>query len=134
MKERIKQVEQEVLDYPINNKDELENYRIKFLGSKSIIKELFGSFKEVPNEQKKERIQREINGNLDFLIGSVTSQGPRGGFSLTTKEKGKSRTKYIRTNIVKEVRRLTQRHKKLKQLLQDLSEVNWELLKMINES
>lgn len=83
--------------------------------------------------QKKERLEREIAANLDFLIGSVTSQGPRGGYSLTTKVKGKTRSKYIRTSLVAEVRRQTRRHQKLKELLSELSEVNWELLKAESE-
>lgn len=83
--------------------------------------------------QKKERITREIHANLDFLAGSVTSQGPRGGFSLTFKEDGKTRSKYIRTSMVKEVRRMTRRHQKLKELLKELSAVNWEILKAQNQ-
>ena len=84
-------------------------------------------------QQKKERLAREIAANLDFLIGSVTSQGPRGGYSLTTKEKGKTRSKYIRTSLVADVRTMTRRHQKLKALLKELSEVNWELLKAESE-
>ena len=42
-------------------------------------------------QQKKERLKREIGNNLDFLVGSVTSQGATGGFILTTKEKGKNK-------------------------------------------
>lgn len=80
-------------------------------------------------QQKKQRLEREIACNLDFVIGSVTSQGPRGGFSLTNKVDGKTRSKYIRTSMVKAVRRLTRQHAKLKDLLKELAEVNWELLK-----
>lgn len=80
-------------------------------------------------KQKKERLTREIEANLDFLTGSVTSQGPRGGFSLTFKKDGKTRSRYIRASMVGEVRRMTRRHQKLKALLKELSEVNWELLK-----
>ena len=83
--------------------------------------------------QKKERITRELHANLDFLAGSVTSQGPRGGFSLTFKEDGKTRSKYIRTSMVDEVRRMTTRHQKLKALLKELSDLNWEILKMENQ-
>jgi len=84
-------------------------------------------------KQKKERMTREIQANLDFLTGSVTSQGPRGGFSLTFKEDGRTRSKYIRTSMVEEVRRMTCRHQKLKALLKELSVVNWEILKAENE-
>ena len=83
--------------------------------------------------QKKERITRELHANLDFLAGSVTSQGPRCGFSLTFKEDGKTRSKYIRTSMVYEVRRMTTRHQKLKALLKELSDLNWEILKMENQ-
>jgi hypothetical protein len=71
----------------------------------------------------------EVLANLDFLIGSVTSQGARGGFNLTTGEKGKTRTKYIRRAQVEEVRAMIERHRTLKELLKELSAVNWELLK-----
>jgi hypothetical protein len=83
--------------------------------------------------QKKERITREINANLDFLAGSVTSQGPRGGFTLTCKEEGRTRSKYIRTSMVDDVRRMTRRHQKLKTLLKELSDLNWEILKLENQ-
>ena len=84
-------------------------------------------------QQKKQRLEREIAGCLNFVIGSVTSQGLRGGYSLTNKEGGKTRSKYIRTALVGEVRAMTRRHKKLKVLLKELSAVNWELLKAENQ-
>jgi hypothetical protein len=84
-------------------------------------------------KQKKQRLEREIASNLDFVIGSVTSQGPRGGYSLTTKEGGKTRSKYIRTAMVGEVRKMSRRHQKLKGLLKELAELNWELLKAENQ-
>ena len=34
--------------------DELEAYRIKYLGTKGIVKQMFGEMKNVPAEQKKE--------------------------------------------------------------------------------
>lgn len=79
--------------------------------------------------RKTERLHREIIDNLDFLAGSITSQGPRGGYSLTTAEKGKTRTRYIRAGMLEEVRTRIERHRRLKKLLKELSEVNWELLK-----
>ena len=33
---------------------DIEQFRIKYLGKKGIISELFGQFKDVPNDQKKE--------------------------------------------------------------------------------
>lgn len=40
--------------------DELEQFRIKFLGSKNILKPLFGELKTVPNDQKKS-VGQQIN-------------------------------------------------------------------------
>jgi len=81
-------------------------------------------------QQKKDRLKREVAENLDFLAGSVTTQGPSGGFILTRKEKGKTKSKYIRVGMVQEVRKMTRRNKKLKALLKELAEVNWEILKL----
>jgi len=81
-------------------------------------------------QQKKERLKREVGNHLDFLAGSVTTQGATGGFILTTKVKAKTKSKYIRVGMLDEVRRMTRRHRKLKALLNELAEVNWELLKM----
>lgn len=80
-------------------------------------------------KQKKERLKREVCRNLDFLTGSVTTQGPSGGYILTNKEKGKTKSKYIRVGMVHDVRTMTKRHKRLKALLKELADVNWEILK-----
>lgn len=85
-------------------------------------------------QQKRDRLKREIGENLDFLAGSVTTQGPSGGFILTHKEKAKTKSRYIRVGMVQEVRRMTRRSKKLKTLLKELGDVNWEILKLNHPS
>jgi phenylalanyl-tRNA synthetase alpha chain len=45
---------QEIQAFEPKTADELEQYRIKFLGTKGIVKALFGEMKQVPNERKKE--------------------------------------------------------------------------------
>ena len=85
-------------------------------------------------KQKQERLKREVAENLDFLAGSVTTQGPSGGYILTHKEKAKTKSKYIRVGMVEEVRRMTRRNRKLRGLLKELAEVNWEILKLNNPS
>lgn len=52
--ELIKQHEQEINAFNPADATELENYRIKFLGTKGIVKSIFGEMKNVPVEQKKE--------------------------------------------------------------------------------
>lgn len=54
MIDKIKQYIEEAAAFSTNNKQELEVFRIKFLGSKGLLKSLFAEFKNVPNDQKKE--------------------------------------------------------------------------------
>ena len=54
MIDKIKEYIGEVEAFQTQNKEELEAFRIKFLGSKGLIKDFFAEFKNVPNEQKKE--------------------------------------------------------------------------------
>ncbi len=85
-------------------------------------------------QQKQHRLKREISENLDFLMGSVTTQGATGGFILTSKVQAKTKSKYIRVGMIEEVRRMIRRHQKLKALLRELAEVNWEVLKLESQS
>nr|WP_299071965.1 phenylalanine--tRNA ligase subunit alpha [uncultured Allomuricauda sp.] len=50
IKEHIKEVEQ----FVSTSKDEIETFRIKYLGKKGLLNDFFGAFKNVPNHQKKE--------------------------------------------------------------------------------
>ena len=52
--QQIEQYKQEIAAITPNGADSLEAYRIKFLGTKGIVKNLFGEIKNVPNEKKKE--------------------------------------------------------------------------------
>jgi len=54
LQEQIQIQEQEIKTFSINNADELENYRIHFLGAKGIVKQLSGEMKNVPPDQRKE--------------------------------------------------------------------------------
>ena len=44
----------EVQAFSSTNKEEIENFRIKYLGKKGLLNGFFAEFKNVPNEQKKE--------------------------------------------------------------------------------
>lgn len=52
--QQIAAYKQEIENTPNNGADSLEAYRIKFLGTKGIVKNLFGEMKHVPADQKKE--------------------------------------------------------------------------------
>jgi phenylalanyl-tRNA synthetase alpha chain len=57
MDELLQQIEnykQEIVSYSASTAEELENFRIKFLGTKGIIKNVMGEMKNVPAEKRKE--------------------------------------------------------------------------------
>jgi phenylalanyl-tRNA synthetase alpha chain len=54
LKEQIQQFETEINNFEPGNAAELEDYRIRFLGVKGIVKQLLGEMKQVPVEGKKE--------------------------------------------------------------------------------
>jgi phenylalanyl-tRNA synthetase alpha chain len=51
---KIEEMMDEIKTAVIDSKDNLEAFRIEFLGSKNKIKDLFGQIKNVPNEMKKD--------------------------------------------------------------------------------
>ena len=53
MTDKIKQYIAEAKEFSTTSKDKLEEFRIKFLGTKGLLKEVFADFKNVPNDQKK---------------------------------------------------------------------------------
>ena len=54
MIDKIKQHIEEAKAFNDKNKESLEQFRIKYLGSKGLLKELFSEFKNIPNDQKKD--------------------------------------------------------------------------------
>jgi len=85
-------------------------------------------------KRKQERLKKEIGQNLDILIGSVSTKGPvRTGFNLTTKIDQKTVSRHIRKSLLNRVRQMTRRHKKLKALILELSQTNWEIIKHESE-
>jgi len=64
----------------VQTADDLESFRIKFLGSKNIIKGLYQELKEVPNELKKEfgqtinALKQEAEANFEQFKGKVGSE------------------------------------------------------------
>jgi len=54
MIDKLKELIAEAEAFSAQSKDEVEAFRIKFLGSKGLLKQYFAEFKNVANEQKKE--------------------------------------------------------------------------------
>jgi phenylalanyl-tRNA synthetase alpha chain len=76
MKEQIQKVHAEILQYEIANKEQLEAFRIHFLGSKGVVKNLFGELKSVPNEEKRAvgQLLNDLRTQAETRFESLKSQ------------------------------------------------------------
>lgn len=85
-------------------------------------------------QRRRDLLCERIAANLDILIGSVSTKGPkRPGYNLTFKLGGITRTRHIRKQDEEKVRLMTARYKTLKKLIQQLSDLNWEILTLQSE-
>jgi len=85
-------------------------------------------------QRRRDLLCERIAANLDILIGSVSTKGPkRPGYNLTFKLGGVTRTRHIRRQDEEQVRLMTARYKTLKKLIQQLSDLNWEILTLQSE-
>ena len=50
----LENLRNEILNHPVSNASELEQFRIKYLGSKNVLKAFFSNISLVPGDQKKE--------------------------------------------------------------------------------
>ena len=75
-------------------------------------------------------LKEQISNNLDLLMGTVVRSPAMMYHNLTTKIEGKTVTRYVRKGLVPKVKKMTDRHKRVRLLTQKLSKVNWELLKL----
>ena len=64
---------EEVKSFQTDNKEQLEAFRIKYLGSKGLLKDFFAEFKNVPNEQKKEfgQVINELKTSAEEKVKSI---------------------------------------------------------------
>ena len=80
--------------------------------------------------QKRDRLVEQVGDHLDFLTGSISSKGLKyEAYNLTTKVDGVTKTRHIPKDLLPVVKRMTLRHKKLKELLKDLEKTNWLLIR-----
>ncbi|MEE8431766.1 MAG: DUF6788 family protein [Candidatus Desulfatibia sp.] len=84
-------------------------------------------------KKQQDMLKDQICRNLDLLIGSIVRSPAMMYHSLTTKVGGKTVTRYVRKGLVPKVKKMTDRNKRVRTLIQKLSNVNWELLKQESE-
>ncbi|PTX60647.1 phenylalanyl-tRNA synthetase alpha subunit [Kordia periserrulae] len=88
MIDKIKEHIAEVEKFTTQAKEEIENFRIKYLGRNGLLNEFFAEFKNVPNEQKKEFgqtinklktvAQEKVNALKEALENSAEEKGVYG--------------------------------------------------------
>lgn len=73
MKDVIEKIQEEVENFTVQSKEQLEAFRIEFLGSKGKMKALFGQLKSVPNEEKKSMGQliNQLRNDVQALYDST---------------------------------------------------------------
>lgn len=70
---KIKQHIEEAKTFQTEDKSTLEEFRIKYLGSKGLLKDFFAEFKNVPNEQKKEfgQVINELKNTAEEKVKAI---------------------------------------------------------------
>jgi phenylalanyl-tRNA synthetase alpha chain len=70
---KIKQHIEEAKAFQTEDKITLEEFRIKYLGSKGLLKDFFAEFKNVPNEQKKEfgQVINELKNTAEEKVKTI---------------------------------------------------------------
>lgn len=53
MNDKVKALSQEIESFVAETQDQLEEYRLRFIGRKNVIADLFSEMRQVPNEEKK---------------------------------------------------------------------------------
>lgn len=78
MLDRIKELQKEISLAIVNNPDQLEKFRLKYLSKKGILSLLFEDFRNVPSDQKKELgirlniLKQQINEKYNSLKESLS--------------------------------------------------------------
>lgn len=80
MLDKIKAAITEAENFKANSLQEVEDFRIKYLGKKGLLNDFFAAFKEVPNEQKKvfgktvNHLKNLVQEKVDTLKKELVSQ------------------------------------------------------------
>jgi len=90
MLQNIDRILEDAKQFKAGSRDEIEQFRIKYLGKKGILAYLFRDFKELPTEQKKEtgqkinQLKQFIAAKIDSLLEELATEGEdQGSADLT---------------------------------------------------
>ena len=85
MLEKIQALKNQIANFSSDNSQEIEQFRIDFLGSKGVIKNLFNDFKNVAKEDKKtvgqalNELRNLANEKIAFLKSTLKNNNPEKG-------------------------------------------------------
>ncbi len=80
MLQNIDKILEEARQFKAETKEELEQFRIKFLGKKGILSDLFANFKELPADQKKatgqkiNELKQFVSEKIETLLADVSEE------------------------------------------------------------
>jgi phenylalanyl-tRNA synthetase alpha chain len=80
MNNKVKELSQEIDSFVAESQEQLEAYRLRFIGRKNVIADLFSEMKNVPNEEKKafgqavNDLKNQAKDKFQSLIDSLSSQ------------------------------------------------------------
>jgi len=89
MLEKVQELVEKVQGYVPKSEEDLNNFKIKYLGKKGLLNDLFSSFKEIPNEQKKEfgasinKLKELVQEKIDTYIDSFEEEEVVSDIDLT---------------------------------------------------
>ena len=82
-------------------------------------------------KKRQANLKADISAMLgSFLIGTIARSPSMSSHNLTTKIDGKTVTLSVRKSILPKALEMNNRYKTLWKLIQTLSKVNWEILKL----
>jgi hypothetical protein len=82
-------------------------------------------------KKRQANLRNDISAMLDsFLIGSLARSPAMSSYNLTKKVDGKTISMSVKKTILPKALEMSNRYKTLWKLLQTLSKVNWEILKL----
>jgi len=87
MLNKVEEIKEALKSATANSQDELEQFRMQYISKKSVVNDLFGKFKDVPNDQKKEfgaklnELKQEVQEKFKELIAHLESSSSTGGSS-----------------------------------------------------
>jgi hypothetical protein len=81
-------------------------------------------------EFQQEELKRQIAARLDLLQGRLNKSPSQAGYHWDRKIGGKTVTRSVRKSLVPMAGVMVQNHRRVKQLLAQLSDVNWRWLQL----